>query len=603
MANYSIVVDSKFKPYSFQELLTPALMSTQAQRELEDSYADIMDKASIWEGMLNKDIDRKSYQQQQKYLKDLQAQRDALYKEGINPSNRRALLNLRARYNTEIVPIEQAYAARAKEAESQYAGRANGIVYEGDAATSSLDRYLKNPQIKYNMANSQEGFKRLATSASALQKELREYKKGKPLDRYVNTWLQKHGYKSTDVDSVINDVKKILQGDTNVETNGVLKHLLMDEMNVSGVSKWTNEAAKMDYFSRVAPALYQTVGPTQVATFENYGAKLATQKAMQKELARNSNNDNSLGKTYRVNPMALRAQQELSEKNKELQRQIKNGYLKITKRGLELTDKGWKELRTTTKNFNPERPAGMLQSVKRAEGKEYGAFKDWYINNIGGYEVKNNRIRVETPVTRLNKYTNSIKAGSYDTYHSTEYDRQVSGTYGDDWFKQLWPGAAIVKGEKVLKGVKFSGRKGWEETKNYTRKELEGYTVTNIRYSSYGNTAILQSTKEGKNDIIRVLIPSINIHPSASDNVRKAIANADYYGAILDKGYRPQLNSKGGIAVDANGNIKYTNVPLSYEDRIVFDNKREKTLQEIYGYGSQIVVPSETEDEKINPWY
>lgn len=597
MANYSIVVDSKFQPYSFQDLLAPALMSTKAHQEIEDAYGAIADKASIWEGMLNKDIDVESYKLQQAYIKELQKQRDILNKEGLSTTSRRDMLNLRSRYSKDIVPIEQAYAARAEEAKSQYAGRANGMVYEGDASTSSVDRYLKNPQIRYNMANSQEGFKRVATVASALSKELREYKRGKPLDKYVNTWLQKHGYESTDIDSAISDISKILQGDTNVSTNGVLRHILTDEMKVSGVDKWTNNNAKMDYFNRVAPALYQAVGQTQVSPFENYGAKLAAQEAMQKRL--NGNNDNNTGH-YRVNPMALRSSQEIDKANKELQSHIKNGYIKLTSRGLTITDKGMNDLRSNPHIFNPERPAGMLQSVKKAEGKDYSSFKEWYIKNIGGYNASTGKI--ETPTTRLNAYVEKIKPGSYDVYHSTEYDRLLDSSYGKDWTSAMWAGSQTKDGKRVVEGVEFSGKKGWSKTKYYTKEDLQNYVITNIRYSKHGNTAILQSTQGGKDDVIRVKLPE-GIHTEAEKNVKRAIYNADYWGQIIDKGYRPKRDSRGAFVTDKYGNIQYTNVPLSYEDKIVIDNKREQALSDIYAFGSQIVAPSTTKDEEISPWY
>ena len=41
MANYSLVVNSKFRPFEYQELLAPVLMATQAHHELEDKYAEL----------------------------------------------------------------------------------------------------------------------------------------------------------------------------------------------------------------------------------------------------------------------------------------------------------------------------------------------------------------------------------------------------------------------------------------------------------------------------------------------------------------------------------------------------------------------------------
>lgn len=284
MANYSLVVNSKFQPFSFDRYLQPYQIYGQNYKEIEEQYTDLSTKAGIWDGLANEQTDPYTYKMYKTYANDLENQASQLASEGLNAVSRKNMLNMRARYSKEIIPIEQAYKARTEEAAEQYKGRAAGMVYEGDASTASLDRYLNNPSIRFNQANSQEGFKRVATTASALSKGLRDYRNGKRLDPYVKTWLQEHGYKDTDVAKAINDIQRLINGDTDVDTNGVLNSILQDELNVSGVGKWSNKAAIMDYFSRVAPALYQAVGQTQVSPYEDYGAKLSAQEAMQKRL-------------------------------------------------------------------------------------------------------------------------------------------------------------------------------------------------------------------------------------------------------------------------------------------------------------------------------
>lgn len=284
MANYSLVVNSKFQPFSFDRYLQPYQIYGQNYKEIEEQYTDLSTKAGIWDGLANEQTDPYTYKMYKTYANDLENQASQLASEGLNAVSRKNMLDMRARYSKEIIPIEQAYKARTEEAAEQYKGRAAGMVYEGDASTASLDRYLNNPSIRFNQANSQEGFKRVATTASALSKGLRDYRNGKRLDPYVKTWLQEHGYKDTDVAKAINDIQRLINGDTDVDTNGVLNSVLQDELNVSGVGKWSDKAAVMDYFSRVAPALYQAVGQTQVSPYEDYGAKLSAQEAMQKRL-------------------------------------------------------------------------------------------------------------------------------------------------------------------------------------------------------------------------------------------------------------------------------------------------------------------------------
>ena len=63
------------------------------------------------------------------------------------------------------------------------------------------------------------------------------------------------------------------------------------------------------------------------------------------------------------------------------------------------------------------------------------------------------------------------------------------------------------------------------------------------------------------------------------------------------------IDRSGNIATDTKGNIIYSNSPLTEADKIDLKRKQDAALQDIYGYGSQTVVPSVTSNEQISPWY
>ena len=283
--NYGLVVDSRFKARSFDDLIKPLAMYTQEYNALEQGINELDTKASIWENMANEQTDKNAYKMYKNYADDLRSAADQLASQGLSKMSRPALMALKSRYSKEIVPIEQAYQNRAEEIREQRAGRAKGMVYEGDASTASLDRYLGNPSIRYGMANAQEGFQRVATAATALSKKLRDYGKGKSLDGFTRTWLQEHGYKDNEVNQAIADIEGALRGNGNVRGTNILTNILANEMQTAGVNNWNN-AAKMDYYNRIAPALYQAVGQTQIGTYQDQAAIMAAQLANQKELAR-----------------------------------------------------------------------------------------------------------------------------------------------------------------------------------------------------------------------------------------------------------------------------------------------------------------------------
>jgi hypothetical protein len=189
--------------------------------------------------------------------------------------------------------------------------------------------------------------------------------------------------------------------------------------------------------------------------------------------------------------------------------------------------------------------------------------------------------------------------GSYDTYHSTEYDRQIPSSYGGTFTEQMWSAARTADGKKVLDVVDYNGKNGWKPVGTMGVSDLKDYKVTNVRYSKYGNTAILQ--KDGE-EPIRVKIPR-GMNLGAEQNVQAAIANADEYGMILSKGKRPMLDrDKTGFLRDSKGEIMFSNENLTSEDRAIISRYQREALNEMESYGSQFVVPSQTEDNKYKPF-
>lgn len=402
MANYSLVVNSKFQPFSFDRYLQPYQIYGQSYKEIEEQYTDLSTKAGIWDGLANEQTDPYTYKMYKTYANDLENQASQLASEGLNAVSRKNMLNMRARYSKEIIPIEQAYKARTEEAAEQYKGRAAGMVYEGDASTASLDRYLNNPSIRFNQANSQEGFKRVATTASALSKGLRDYRNGKRLDPYVKTWLQEHGYKDTDVAKAINDIQRLINGDTDVDTNGALNSILQDELNVSGVGKWSDKAAVMDYFSRVAPALYQAVGQTQVSPYEDYGAKLSAQEAMQRRLKALDNPTPTLNYKPRTFSHleangALYGMKQTRDKLNVQGKGLKASY--FGKRGNYNPLEVYEEYKKMTGAIRPGRGTELYQA-------QYGVVKPWS-------EVENDAMSA-----LKKKYGNDIKVISDEDYNA-----------------------------------------------------------------------------------------------------------------------------------------------------------------------------------------
>lgn len=172
MANYSLVVNSKFQPFSFDRYLQPYQIYGQNYKEIEEQYTDLSTKAGIWDGLANEQTDPHTYKMYKTYANDLENQASQLASEGLNAVSRNNMLNMRARYSKEIIPIEQAYNKKSKLAEEQRKLRAANpsIMFDRDFSLISLDDLLDNPELSYTSVSGDDLYKKgkeAAISASS----------------------------------------------------------------------------------------------------------------------------------------------------------------------------------------------------------------------------------------------------------------------------------------------------------------------------------------------------------------------------------------------------------------------------------------------------
>ena len=600
MSNYSLVINSQFRPFSYQELLQPALMATEAQHNLEDQYADLESKASIWEGMANEQTDPRTYKRYKDYADELQAAANDLADYGLTPSSRQKLANMRARYSSQIVPIQNAYQTRLEQAKEQRQALNQNptLMLSRRAATTSLDDYMDNPMLDYQSYSGALLTQQVAQMADKLKGELTSYG-SKPLDKFTNLFLQKHGLSSQEVLNAINNPNSS-------NSAKVLNAMVNDAIESSGIRNWADDdsAIMKQAYKYAWQGAWSAVGQTTASPYENKQAVMDYEFAQKKALMdyeHQLKEKEAAAKSPRLSPLALRSQEEVDAANGAVDYYVKEGYLKRNSHGLVLTNKGLGALRESPysweewhKKFPKSKMSDYYAYVNNAAiHKHDNNFSGWYNSQIGGFN--RSKGTVSTPTTRLNAYVSSHRQGSYDTYHTTEYDRQISpGDYATAVTQQLWSAAANGKLEQVYFGKDSNGNRGFVTKKKLSGSDLKKYKVTNIRYSKYGNTAILQNDD---NDIVRVRIPK-GIHLASESRVSSAISYADTYGEILHKGMQPKLRSNGDVVRDRNGNIQYTNTPLSNADRVVIERNQRDALDEMNSFGAQLFVPSTTETEK-----
>lgn len=106
MSNYNLTVSSRFKPFSFQELLQPALMATEAHEKRQEQYDKLMEDSSKWGEQL--DPSSQAYGMWKSFQDEITQAADNLSSQGLTIGNRKALSNVRKSYGQKIKAIEEA---------------------------------------------------------------------------------------------------------------------------------------------------------------------------------------------------------------------------------------------------------------------------------------------------------------------------------------------------------------------------------------------------------------------------------------------------------------------------------------------------------------
>ena len=595
MANYSLVINSQFKPFSYQEMLAPTLMATQAHQELENQYGELATKASVWEEMANEQTDPYAYKMYKTYANDLEEQAGQLAREGLNAASRRDMLNMRARYSKEITPIEQAYTARQKQAEQQQQALLQDptLMLSRRAATTSLDDYIRNPQLAYESYSGKLITAQAASAASALAKEMQEKpRKWRSIlgNSYYETMMQK-GFSSQAVLQAIQD---------NPNAAPQLTRIVEDAINSSGVRNWGDQATIARAIDYAKQGLWSAVGETQYQTLDNWRAKMAEQEAMQiraekRAAARKAAEQRQAQlNNLAINPLNIYSSRELSKDEKKYKEDMKrySKYFYKENGQWKMTHEGWKEYNRKVKGTSGKpmvTPEGVtiLTSVQTTySDSQFKKFMDSM--GVKGISSKSyGPWQRETAGAVWGRYAESSPAARtarYDATRVTEYDYPIAGTQQGDM-----KDAIMTAGRGLsLKEVDYDNRsKSFKDTgEEITMEDLKSdkYKVTATRFSPYGTTVMIQ---DDKGNVRRYRMPA-GINTTNEQNRDRAMSAANQWQQVVSTGHY----------TDARGNVHQAT-----PDEITYAQQQyAQAIQQAYLFHSQLGVQNKTKEQEFNPY-
>lgn len=271
MPNYALSINSTFQPLSFERYIQPYQIYGEEYKRQEQALNELEMKASIWEGLANKQTDKAAYEQYKQYADALREQANLIAQEGLSIGSRNALNELKRRYVTDILPIEQAYQRRAEQqkAQREILLKDPTRLFNNMASQQSLDYYMNNPT--YDATEQQVSGALISSMVSdagkRIAQELHSYKlEDLPGDSYTNILRQKYGISPDEITNYLKDP-------TNPNNKPVLKALVDMAIGTTDVPNWNNQ----DVLDRLTQygnmGLWSTVGNETITPMEDFGKR------------------------------------------------------------------------------------------------------------------------------------------------------------------------------------------------------------------------------------------------------------------------------------------------------------------------------------------
>ena len=167
---------AKFRPYTFDEMIKPDVIYTEAYNQMEDALSDLGIMAGDVGGKLDATNDKELVNIYNSFQSDLDKVSTDLYNNGLNPSTRKKLAELKGRYSKEINPINDAYKAWAADREylAKLALEHPEIIVEGRG--NKISDYMHGNKPAGISINTNDLF--TEASKLATQDAVRTYKEG-----------------------------------------------------------------------------------------------------------------------------------------------------------------------------------------------------------------------------------------------------------------------------------------------------------------------------------------------------------------------------------------------------------------------------------------
>lgn len=258
MANYSLVIDSKFKPFSYNDFLAPVQAATTEHKALETVYGELGAQSAAWEERLQNAPQAKQYYDE--FQQTLQDVTNDLAENGLTMSSRRKALAAREQYANNIVPLEEAWQRQQADIDRQQKSqdKNNGRnIYNYDARTQSLDYYLDPNAKGFVSANLNDITNTGIAGGKALSERYIKTAEGRRFDNYYYSLVKETGMSPQTAMRVLAEMKDENTGDYKFPE---FRKFVQDAKTSFGVDANNNAYGYSDLdLSRAEAALFEGI--------------------------------------------------------------------------------------------------------------------------------------------------------------------------------------------------------------------------------------------------------------------------------------------------------------------------------------------------------
>jgi hypothetical protein len=384
MANFSFVSGAKFRPFSYSEMLAPLQQATTAQMQIEDAYGELGTKADVFERMANEQTDPQAYAIYKQYSNDLAKQAESLAKQGLTPASRQGLIDMKRRYSSEIVPIEQAYKRRQELIDEQRKLQAQDstLLFDRPASTLSLDELIANPALSPQSYSGALLSKQVGTAAQNLAKEVRENpRKWRTIlgNQYYETIMQK-GFRPDEIMQAVQN---------NPEASPILQGIVEDAIGSSGIRNWNDENILNRAYDYARQGLWNAVGETQYQTLSNKAYDYAMQERLAQ--ARKKGTKEDVQSPYFRSSGVTKVKDVNVEKKKDdiaFIQGVRNGTVNLNETAQRVVGSDPLELYGTRGHL--QRTPGKVETYKPNQERISNLMEEYGIRNLDQIEAKIN---------------------------------------------------------------------------------------------------------------------------------------------------------------------------------------------------------------------